>query len=733
MARPVAVLPRYARLARLRIGGVVSHSRASTLRARVQPRQDTNRLRAARQSADKNLSTQTPHANQRRIRSASRSGILFVVVASCVLLAGGKQEIERALHMQIPRDRRSISIGRMIRVHVAVAAIATHATVAYSADFSPAITVLSDDSVYTVNPDGSSIHEQTRSIRMETEQGVRSYGQVSYRYSRELQKFEVLEAYTTTRDGVRIDVPANAIFTRQSASSVHAPSFDDNLVKTIVFPGVEPGATVTMRTRETQVMPLFPGQFSADDTFPNNKPIRNASITINAPASMTLHADVVDMQGGQVAADVDGRQTWRWTIKDAPAQPFEANGPSIDDRSPRLAITTFPDYAALGQAYAARALAQATVTPDVQALADSVTKDIANRRDQTDALYQWVSRNIRYVAVFLGFGGVVPHTAQDVLHARYGDCKDHTTLLQALLAAKGIASSTVLVNADTRYWLPSAASPLAVFNHAITYVPEFDVYLDSTAGTARFGTLPFNEEGKQALLTGIGDAPSRLVVLPVAHSDADTVTVTTHTTLDPLGTVRGSSKVENRGEYDWSARSVFARMPASVEPLFAQAFLTATGSEGTGRYRHGDVDDLRTAFSFSGVFELPDYTPLPGPGAMRVPRGLGGFDTIASAFDGAGSARRKTPLLFKAGRFSEITKLQLPPSLKVLSLPKPVTVNSPLGTYTSSYAIEGSTVSVTRTLELNSPRPYLQPDEYPEFRSMARSIKHDLAAQIVYR
>ena len=635
--------------------------------------------------------------------------------------------------MLLARDRRSTSIGRMIRAHVAVAAIAAHATVVYSADSAPSVTVLSDDTVYTVNRDGSSIHDQTRSIRMETEQGVRSYGQVSYQYSRELQKFDVVEAYTTTRDGVRIDVPASAIFTRQSASSVRAPSFDDNLVKTIVFPGVEPGATVTMRTRETQVTPLFPGQFSADDTFPGNKPIQRASITINAPASMALHADVVDMQGGLVAADVDGRQTWRWTIKDAPAQPLEAHAPSIDDRSPRLAVTTFPDYAALGQAYAARAQAQASVTPDVQALADRVTNGVANRRDQAEALYQWVSRNIRYVAVFLGFGGVVPHTAQDVLHTRYGDCKDHTTLLQALLAAKGISSSTVLVNADTRYWLPSAASPLAVFNHAITYVPEFDVYLDSTAGTARFGTLPFNEEGKQALLTGIGDAPSRLVVLPVAHADADTVTVTTHTTLDPLGTVRGDSKVENRGEYDWIARSIFAALPAGAEPMFAQAFLTANGSEGTGRYRHGDVGDLRTAFSFSGVFELPDYTPLPGPGAMRVPRGLGGFDTVASAFDWAGSARRKTPFLFKAGRFSEITKLELPTSMQVLSLPKPVTVTSPLGTYTSSYALEGRTIRATRTLELNSPRPYLQPDEYPEFRRMARSIKHDLAAQIVYR
>jgi transglutaminase-like putative cysteine protease len=635
--------------------------------------------------------------------------------------------------MLIARRGRSISIGGLLMAHLAVAAITTHATVAFSADYASPVTVLSDDNVYTVNHDGSSIHDQTRSIRIETEQGVRSYGQISYRYSHELQEFEVIEAYTTTRDGVRIDVPPNAIFTRQSPSSAYAPTFDDNLVKTIVFPGVEPGATVTMRTRETQLTPLFPGQFSTNDTFPNNKTFKSASVTINAPSSMKLYADVVDMPGGQVVADVDGQQTWRWSIKDAPAQPGEANAPSIDDRSPRLAITTFPTYEALGKAYLARARPHADITPDVQTLANEVTKGIPDRRDQADALYQWVSRNIRYVAVFLGFGGVVPHSAQDVLRARYGDCKDHTTLLQTLLAAKGIQSSTVLVNADSRYWLPSVASPLAVFNHAITYIPEFDVYLDSTAGTARFGTLPFNEEGKQALLTGAGDEQPRLVTLPLAHLDTDKVVVTTHITLDNLGTARGNSEVKNRGEYDWIARSIFGRLPAGSEPVFAQAFLTASGSDGTGRYIHGDVNDLWNEFSFSSVFELPDYTPFPGPGAMRVPRGLGGLNTISSAFDGLVSARRRTPFLLRAGHFSEVTKLDLPVTMKVLNLPKPVIATSAFGTYASSYALEGRTITVTRTLDLTSKAPYLQPDECPDLGRMATSIKHDLAAQIVYQ
>ena len=635
--------------------------------------------------------------------------------------------------MLIARESRSIRKSHLLMTRLAMAAFTMHASAAFSADYMPPVTVLSDDTIDTVNLDGSSTYDQTRSIRIETDEGVKTYGQVSYRYSRTLQKFEVIEAYTTTRDGMRIDVPRNAIFTRQSPVSAYAPAFDDNLVETIVFPGVEPGATITMHTRETQLKPLFPGQFSVDETFRINKAIKSASVTIHAPSSMKLYADAVDMPGGLVTADANGQQTWRWSLKDVPGQPGEASAPSIDDRSPRLAVTTFPTYEAVGKAYAARAQLQATVTPDIQALADDITKDIGDRRNQADALYQWVSKNIRYVAVFLGFGGVVPHTAQDVLHARYGDCKDHATLLQALLAAKGISSNTVLVNGDTRYWLPSAASPLAVFNHAITYIPEFGVYVDSTAGTARFGTLPFSEKGKRALLTGAGVEQSRLVTLPLVGSDTDEVLVTTRVKLDSLGNVRGDSEIKNRGEYDWLARFIFGQLPAGTEPVFAQAFLAASGSDGTGRYIHGDLHDLGNPFSFSSVFELPDYAAVPGPGAMRVPRGLGGLSTISSAFDGLGAANRRTPFLLRAGHFSEVTTLDLPATVKVLSLPKPVAVASPFGTYTSSYAQEGGTVTVTRTLDLTSKLPYVQPDACPELEKMAKSIKRDLAAQIVYQ
>jgi hypothetical protein len=53
------------------------------------------------------------------------------------------------------------------------------------------------------------------------------------------------------------------------------------------------------------------------------------------------------------------------------------------------------------------------------------------------------------VAIFLGNGGYEPHDAATVLENRYGDCKDHVALLEALLKAKGIASVPVLVGSSS--------------------------------------------------------------------------------------------------------------------------------------------------------------------------------------------------------------------------------------------------------------------------------------------
>jgi transglutaminase-like putative cysteine protease len=603
---------------------------------------------------------------------------------------------------------------------------------AHAVAFQPNVTVLSDDIAYDVNADGTFTDVETESIRIDTDQGVKQASQIALRYSKTLQNLTVEDAYTTTPEGKRIDVTPDKILEQQGRESAEAPIFDDGRVKIVVFPAVEIGATLTLRTRRAQLTPLFPGQFSTVEHFRDQRAFKSANVTVRAPAALKLYADAVGMSGGQVASDSADTQTWHWSLGDTPAHAPELGSVSVADVSPRVVVTTFPSFAAAGAAYQQRAAPKAAVTPAIQVLADKLTQGVADPKAQAELLYDWVNTHIRYVAIYLGFGGVVPHDADSVLKAEYGDCKDHVTLLQALLAAKGIRSSPVLVNASNAYWLPKAADPIAAFDHVITYLPDFKLYADSTASGARFGILPFTELGKPALITDNGTGTAEIVTLPVSDADSAREVTTMHVTLDSNGDLNGTAQIDSTGSIELLSREVFASLPPGVESQIAARLLTLTGQSGTGNYHHGDVRDLSQPFVYRTDFQLPGYAQLPGPGAIQVPLGLGGFSNIASTFEAFGAETRDFAVPFPSRHVIETTTITLPDGVKVSHLPQPVHIASAFGDYRSNYVSDGRNIVVTRDLEISIPGGLIQPDQYPELRKMALAVQRDLHRQLVY-
>jgi len=598
--------------------------------------------------------------------------------------------------------------------------------------FQPSLTELSDDIVYDVKADGTYTKDETESIRLNTDQAVKLFSQVPLRYSKSLEEMEVEEAYTITKEGKRIDVTPDKILEQQSKESADAPMFDDGRVKTVVFPGTEAGATINLRARQTQQKPIFPGQFSVIEYFNDQFEIKTTTVTVRAPASLKLYIEATGVQGGQVASDKPDMQVWHWSLNDATARAPELQSVSAKDHSPRVAVTTFPNFAAIGAAYQQRAQPKSAVTPAVQKLADQLTKGISEPREQAEALYDWVSTHIRYVAIYLDFGGVVPHDADTILKAEYGDCKDHVTVLQALLAAKGIKSSPVLVNSGSEYELPKVAAPLGVFDHAITYLPDFNVFADSTAGVARFGTLPPAEMGKSALVADDGTGAAKIVMLPVGSADNTRVQATIRVALDSDGNANGTGVIDSTGTFDWVSREIFASIQPGVEPQVATRVLTLTGQNGTGTFHYSDVHDLTKPFVYRTEFQLPGYAQVPGPGAMQVPVGLNGFSGIASAFEAFGPQTRQFAMPFLSRHLTETTIISLPDDVKVATLPQPAKIESSFGTYTSTYVAEGHQITVTRDLNLSMHGVLLRPEQYPELRKMALAVSRDMRSQLVY-
>ena len=593
--------------------------------------------------------------------------------------------------------------------------------------------ILQDDEVYDVRADGTYVRESFNSKRVNNQQGVQAAGQVKLSYSTTLQDLEVLEAYTVGKDGKRSDVAADKIFVQQSPQSAGAPMFDDAKVKNIVFPAVEPGVTLNYRVRITQKIPLFPGAFSMIQVFPRTWDIKAISVTVSAPESMKLFIEAIDLPGGEIKPDKPGTKMWRWTLENAIPHLPEPGAVAAADYSPRVAVTSFPSYVAAAKAYLDRAKPKAAVTPAIQKLADEITQGVTDKRAQAEALYRWVSKEIRYVGIFLGFGGVVPHSADEIEKARYGDCKDHVTILEALLAAKGIQSSTVLVNAASSYWLPQVAITPGQFNHVITYLPEFDLYVDSTVGKAPFGVLPLQEAGKQALITDDGTGKPRITTLPTSNSLQDRVQVLTKVQVTPEGSIVGESNIVNSGGYELIARQVFSTVPKGTEALVAAQVLSKTGQPGTGTYKFGDARDLTQPFGYATQFDSPNYAQMPGPSAMRVPPGLGSLSGIGEIAGALAQAKRDFPIGVFGGYKEEITLLSFPEATKITALPKPVTKENQLGKYVSAYALEGSIVTIKRSLEYKLAKATVDPSEFPLYRELGEAVFRDFKSQILFQ
>lgn len=612
------------------------------------------------------------------------------------------------------------------------ALIAGGAVCAQAATFQANVTILRDDIVYEVQEDGRFVVDEFEVLRINSEQGVKERGQAALGYSASLQELEVLEAYTTTKDGRRVDVPADKIMLQQSPQSAGAPTFDDGKVKTVVFPALEVGATVTLHTRRTQKTPLFPGHFTMLEGTSPQLDYESERITVKAPARLKLYVDARGLEGGQTVADQNGQQVWQWTLKKQAARAPEMGAIGAFDFAPRVAVSTFADYEAVAKAYQLRAKPKATASPAIRKLADEITAGIGGRREQAEALYRWVSNNIRYVAIFLDFGGVVPHAADEIAAARYGDCKDHTTLLEALLSAKGIQSSPVLVNAGDAYSLPTAALPTGVFNHAISYLPEFKLFVDSTPGLGMFGVLPIVEQGKTALVIDAGDGQARLMQLPVAGPETDRVSVRTQMQVDADGSIQGQSKVSQTGAFDLLSRMILGSLPKGVEPQVAAQVLTLTGQSGSGNFHLGTARDLTQPYAYGTEFKLPNAVQLPGPGALMVPPGLGSFSGIGAAFEAFAPEQRSLPMVYAGRQVNETITLALPEGVAVAALPKPVSVQSPFGEYSASFKAEGRNITIARQLRLNVPGQVLKAEDYPAMRKMAAEVMRDLRRQLVY-
>ena len=456
-----------------------------------------------------------------------------------------------------------------------------------------------------------------------------------------------------------------------------------------------------------------------DFSFQARAPIMIARFVVTLPAGWTVKSVVMNHPGVEPAVS-GGVHTWQ--LNDLPYVEDEESSPGWAATAPRLAVSYFPpagsaanirplsDWADVARWMSELSEPKAQPSPAIDAKAKQLIEGAKTELDKISAIGRYVQATT-YVLITRGAGrggGYTPHAASDIFLKGYGDCKDKTTLMRAMLKSIGIESVGVgIYSGDRTAVKPEWASPHQ-FNHAITAIrvskdthapAVFEdaksgrlMFFDPTDSTTPPGYLPNHEQASYAL---IEDATrGELVLTPAAAPASADVRRKGEITLLPEGGITGTLVEIRKG----GALSRRRRMHKDLsKPDFdkdIQRWL-ATSIPGV-RVKKVEVDDSGPEFKTTVEFESDRYSQIPNQ-KMQIFR--------AAIFRHPESVRlteklRKQPVVLNTEAFEEEIRILLPIGYKVDEIPEALSVKGDYGNYHAKWDQQVGSVLFTRSLEV---------------------------------
>jgi transglutaminase-like putative cysteine protease len=583
---------------------------------------------------------------------------------------------------------------------------------------------------YYLNQDASHIETHNWAKKVLKENAVARAKQASITYSTSIQKAEVLEAYTRKADGRRIDSPkSNFQVEVNSGQEKDAPVFSDMTTLTVVFPDVAVGDTVVFSYKITQTEPMFPKQFSIIETYPKTLAYDDVRVTVDMPSSLWAQYDTREMK--VAVSEKEGRKIIEGTFSNKQPVKSKRGDYSVYDveKEPGFAFSTFKSYAEIAEAYGARARSKAMVTERVQKLADEIAKDKKTPREKAKSLYEWVAINISYAGNCIGVGAVVPHDIAFILDNKVGDCKDHATLLQALLTAKGIPSTQALINAGSGYQLPKIPTALMV-NHVINYIPSLNQYVDSTSDVTPFGMLPFSISDKPVLLV---DGFKEGVKTPILPIDANRQHMKTIVTINSDGSITGDVEVVLKGSFAVSSRALLRHLPKDQEDELVKNVFKAQGHIGNGKFDKEDPTALLDTYKYRVKFNMKEFVQRPGAGAFNINPLFFSVAPIRNFLTPALESEETVDVACSSGTSVEEYVYHFPKNMKILSVPENMGITDKFLSYRATYRLKGDTLTVVRTIDDKTHGNVCSPSALSGYKKFASTVLQNSKAQVLYK
>ncbi|HEU4779515.1 MAG TPA: DUF3857 and transglutaminase domain-containing protein [Steroidobacteraceae bacterium] len=451
-------------------------------------------------------------------------------------------------------------------------------------------------------------------------------------------------------------------------------------------------------------------------------PVREARYSVRLPPNWSYKVFWLNHNESAPTEVAPGQ--WRWVATDLKPVKLEHRMPPWRGIAARMVLSLqppggtgggFQSWREVGTWYLGLTNGRRDPSPLLRQKVQQLTASATDPLSKMRALATYAQRDIRYVAIELGVGGVQPHPASEVLTHGYGDCKDKVTLLSSMLKEIGVDSHYVLINTE-RGSVAAGTPPNMGFNHAIlaiqlpagvdtAQVPAVIahktlgpvLFFDPTHPLIPLGYLPGALQANFGLL--VTPAGGELLALPQTSSALNGVVRTAKLTLDENGTLSGDVRETWVGDGAAGQRYTLRAAQQDVDQIKpVESMLTRSLS--SFRILRATVTNLRLVeqpLIWNYTLEIPLYPRTTGELLILRPRVLGSMSSGLLET----KEPRQHPIEFEAPvRNTDVFEITVPAGFVPDALPP--AVNQDLGSiaYRSSTTFTGNVLRYTRTLEV---------------------------------
>jgi len=267
---------------------------------------------------------------------------------------------------------------------------------------------------------------------------------------------------------------------------------------------------------------------------------------------------------------------------------------------------------------------------------------------------------------------------------------------------------------------------LAVFNHAIAYVPKYDLFLDGTAEFHGARELPGADRNANILVVDPG-GKSVFRMTPEATPEDNLTRLSLEIALHPDGSgqVRGQSKVS--GTYAPEFRRAYqsaATRKSSFERSWSQTFPGLSVRQVT----LSDPNKLDQDVTLEYQMDVPRYAEVLGQFALRFQPFSGNSGSYTQAY--AQLSERRFDLVLPQPSVNQYAaRYKLPTGYSVSELPTNVTEDSKFGRLRTTYRIENGILSCTAEVAVTVSR--VKPEDYPAFRLFLGRVDQELSRKLI--